>query len=257
MDVERAIDRERFRITRDSLVLERVVESAVKHDSLVRVVESAVKRNRPARAASAERYIFSVVDDVFDEATLAGLREQYGAAERLVERYGARTLADGSYVFRNGRYDVALGRPRDEISQFVLTNMDQAGVNARFRGGVRALIVPRASDEQPWHADLRTEARLPRYVTLLVALEDMPADGDGLTEFRVPSIPEDGILSVLADGTAFDPDDESLPIVKPTLRANQGVLFDGRIVHRGGRSTRRRPPVVYSVYTEPALEENI
>lgn len=222
----------------------------------VNLAVSEKKRQRVPRAASSSIYVFKKFENVFDETTLAYLRAAYTRAEMLVDRYGSATLPDGSYVSRNGRYDVALAVPDASVTQFALMSMRDRGVDARMRTGVRALVVPRATAAQPWHTDRETSGRDPRYLTLVVALEDMAADGDGVTEFRAPVVPLSGILG--GPGRAhFNPTDESLPIVRPVLRANQGILFDGRIVHRGGAATRRRPPVVYLVYTEPDLEENV
>lgn len=202
------------------------------------------------RLRNLNRYVFGVVDDVFDETTLAALRTAYTSAERRVAELGKRTLKDGSYVSRNGRFDVALGAPRQTITDFVMDAM-KFEAPTRLRTGVRALVVPAATDAQPWHQDLVTRDADPRYVTLVVALED--SDGNGATEFKTPAPSDDGILRGAAP---FNPLTYE-GVYHANLRANQGILFDGRIMHRGGAATRRRTPFVYLVYTEPELEENV
>jgi len=192
----------------------------------------------------ARAHVFRTFDDVYDEATIAKLAAIY---RRVVSELppDAKTLPDLSVVEREGRLDVLLTAESISIGEpvldFVKDTMDAA---VKLRPWVRTFVVEGPRPEQPWHRDfvaLVASAR-PTFATLLVALDDV-TEAMGGTEFCVRRMPDDGIL---------EPEDldESVAL-RVLLKRNQGLLFDGRILHRGSATRCARSPVMYHLFERP------
>jgi hypothetical protein len=180
-------------------------------------------------------------DGIYDEDTIATLRALYvSAASNLPPE--PKTLRDLSIVEREGRVDVLLSSQAVTIDQavldFVASTMDEAVV---LKPWVRGFIVNGPQPAQPWHFDFVAFVPFPRpvFATLIVALDDVTEDM-GPTELCVKRLPDDGVL---AAGDL----DQSV-ILRVLLKRNQGLLFDGRISHRGAASLRARVPIMYHVF---------
>lgn len=188
-----------------------------------------------------QRYVFRRFDDVYGEQTLLGLRARYlDAAAKLPER--PATLPDLSVVERDGRVDVLLTASEVAVNQavldFVRTNM---APSVALQPYVRAMVVRGQQPNQPWHCDGVSFVPLERpvYAAMIVALEDM-SEEMGATEFLVSRLPADGLLEAAELDASV--------ALRVVLKRNQGILFDGRILHRGAGSRRTRAPTTYHVF---------
>jgi ectoine hydroxylase-related dioxygenase (phytanoyl-CoA dioxygenase family) len=188
-----------------------------------------------------ETYVLRRFDGIYDEDTIAKLRTLYvSAASRLPPE--PKTLRDLSVVEREGRADVLLASESVTISQavldFVASVMDEAVV---LQPWVRGFMVTGPRPAQPWHFDFVAFVPFPRpvFATLIVALDDVTEDM-GATELCVKRLPDDGILEAR--------DLDQSVALRVLLKRNQGLLFDGRISHRGAGSLRERVPIMYHVF---------
>jgi hypothetical protein len=189
-------------------------------------------------------HVFRTFDDVYDEPTLAMLRAVYrDVVSGLAPDASSRP--DLSIVEREGRLDVLLTsepvRLRQTVLDFVRDTMDPS---VSLRPWVRTFVVDGPRSEQPWHRDfvaLVPTAR-PVFATLLVALEDVTPPMGG-TEFCIKRVPDDGVL---------EPEDlDDSAALRVLLKRNQGLLFDGRILHRGSATQCARAPVMYHLFERP------
>lgn len=188
------------------------------------------------------QYVFKTFDDVYSEEDYNTVLQAYEAVLRELPP-DVVTRPDASVIEREGRIDAALPNTdrvavSESITDFVKAHI---GTPAQQANNVRALIVRGPVPNQAWHMDNETVGTSPMYATLLVALGDVEEDM-GPTEFTVTDAsPPTGLL------TNAQITDENT-IVRLMLRKNQGLLFDGRIRHRGTSSARARVPVVYHVF---------
>ena len=181
--------------------------------------------------------IFERVSDVYSDEELQALLEIYRAKE-TAKRNNVKFVGE---IERSGRIDVPLGiapTPNADVSDVVADEMCHG---TRLLGGARGLLVVENVEAQPWHAD-ESSTLGPNYATLIVALE--PVDY-GMTEF---ALRRGSGEFVSTDEYQADPDME-FDVMRVTLEANEGILFDGRLLHRGGASPMARPPVVYQVFS--------
>jgi hypothetical protein len=189
----------------------------------------------------ARAHPFRIFDNVYDEATIAKLRSIY---ERVVSELppDAKTRADLSVVERQGRLDVLLTEESVRVSEPVLAFVKETmHASVMLRPWVRTFVVAGPRPEQPWHRDFveLVATSRPLLATLIVALDDV-TEAMGGTEFCARRIPEDGILQ---------PEDlDESAVLRVLLKRNQGLLFDGRILHRGAATRCARAPVMYHLF---------
>lgn len=165
--------------------------------------------------------VFSIIDDVYDEKTFRELVRVYP------KKRPVPSAALNDVIRRGSRVDVLLKpafsvRPHHPIDTYSLP----------LKPWVRALMTFGTSRAQRWHID-DVDSPQVKYLTLIVALDDLH-ETMPLTEFD------------FGDGE----------VVCPCLKKNQGILFDGRLLHRGGGGEVARAPVVYQVFAE-TTDENV
>ena len=194
-------------------------------------------------------YVFHTFSAVFEPTTLARVESAYQRSLAALPA-SPTTLPDGSLIVRSGRLDVNLPgldniQLLPEVAEFVRRNMHGS---VRLAPGVRALVVRGPTPNQAWHQDHPTDPPEPRYATLIVALGRVTS-AMGPTEFQVADpAPTSGVLR--------RNEIEGVPgRAKPLLRRGEGLVFDGRITHRGTSSSITRVPVVYLVFRAPAASD--
>lgn len=169
----------------------------------------------------------TLVNNVYDEDTLSRLRHAY---ERLTEERLSQLQCD----VRESRIDAPLDQEMNQLNPVTPIPRDvYPNLPLNRSTGVRALICAGNASAQLWHTDA---GQMTTYYTLVTALTDMTNE--------MPA-------------TEFAKDQTMTTWHKAILKANQGILFRGDVVHRGGAGTASVPrsPVVYQVFSR--TDENV
>ena len=200
------------------------------------------KRKREAETLSAP---FVLIDNVYDAEDAAEIAEFYAdALERISEpdpdtepEYRMRQRGEGKYDVEFDEHVEFTGTAEERLRELLRTEeqLEPAEPSESPSEWIfskpHALVTLAGAKDQPMHTDVEPLFRggtvTPEfYYTLLVNVGDGPVTPDmGPTEFEA------------ADGE--NP--------RPLLQPNQGVLFSGRVRHRGTASTVARVPTVYIV----------
>ena len=214
--------------------------------------EKRSKMTEPA-SADTDEPLFYLVANVFEADALGELRELYrDVAARAAAPPGARPAPEYQAQERGvGRLDVDLGEPVVDFTRMaairitavigaetLASAVGAADVAEWIYDAPHALVTLRGAAAQSWHTDIEPlcgdeddEPRCDYYFTLLVNIgERAVTRAQGPTEFARAD--DDGNV-----------DEES--IERPLLEPNQGVLFSGAAMHRGGAARAAREPTVY------------
>lgn len=201
--------------------------------------------------------LFTLIRGVFDSDDVDDLREFYNDAAERAAQLGVDPDRAPEPVYRArqrgaGRFDVELGFDVElsddaaiQISAFVgaATMAPAAGAEDAadwLYDSPHALVTLRGAAAQTWHTDVDPlcesedsegdDAPCTYYYTLLVNIgERSLTPAQGPTEF-------------VADE---DDEDDDRKVQRPLLAPNQGVLFSGLTLHRGGAAREPREPTVY------------
>lgn len=231
---------------------------------IARLEARGTKRARQSSVESAsddDEEPFVLVDDVFTRADLRELQQFYAAALEAARaqrdgtargelRFKARERGTNKFdVEFDGAIELSFNA-QERLERLLDTSLLEPAQGPDdtatwLYSKPHALVTLGGAPPQAWHTDVdalcssddEDEDECAYYYTLLVNVGEQRIVPDmGPTEFvRGDDVPD------------LDDESDDDTVLRPLLAPNQGVLFGGKIVHRGGAASEPREPTVYIV----------